>query len=227
MIPLLGARPPYWSKTSATYCRAGLPMDRSNYSIWLGRSNYSLIRANLIAKRTVMLHGRSSQNQEINANFGFVIFKFFRFRLTIWGLLCSFMHATCRYNPGQNYVGQACRITASTIDQFFTWKQTFFGPNPTFPPPPPPPSPHTLLFVRKGLPTSRPTLHRGGKGGASEYCSNSGKKHFVPHTLARIVALANSLTTPAVYCTTTITNTESLQFKRANVTSNHRGNLVD
>ena len=26
--------------------------------------------------------------------------------------------------------------TASTIDQFFTWKQTFFGLIPTFPPPP-------------------------------------------------------------------------------------------
>ena len=28
-----------------------------------------------------------------------------------------------------------------------------------------------------------------GKGGASEYCSNSGNRHFVPHILARIVAL--------------------------------------
>ena len=28
----------------------------------------------------------------------------------------------------------------------------------------------------------------GGKGGASEHCSNSGKRHFVPHILARIVA---------------------------------------
>ena len=60
----------------------------------------------------------------------------------------------------------------------------------------PPPSPHAMLFVRKGLPTSRPALHRGGgggggggKGGASEYCSNSGKRHFVPHILARIVVL--------------------------------------
>ena len=62
-------------------------------------------------------------------------------------------------------------------------KQTFFGPNPTFPP-----SPHAMLFVRKGLPTRRPTLHRGGRGERrSEYCSNSGKRHFVPHILARIV----------------------------------------
>ena len=85
--------------------------------------------------------------------------------------------------------------TASTIDQFFTWKQTFFGPNPTFPPSPSPSPP--MLFVRKGLPISRPTLHRGGgggggvKGGASEYCSNSGKRHFVPHILARIVERAH------------------------------------
>ena len=83
------------------------------------------------------------------------------------------------YNPGQNYVGQA-----------------FFGPNPT-PPPPAPPPPHAMLFVRKGLPTSRPTLHPGrggggggGEGGASEYCSNSGKRHFVRHILARIVCTA-------------------------------------
>ena len=73
--------------------------------------------------------------------------------------------------------------TASTIDQFFRWKQMFFGPNSTFPP-----SPHAMLFVRKGLPKSCPTLYRGwGKGGASEYCSNSGKWHRVPHILARIV----------------------------------------
>ena len=49
------------------------------------------------------------------------------------------------------------------------------------------PSPHARLFVRKGLPTSRPHCI-GGKGGASEYCSNSAKRHFVPHILARIVA---------------------------------------
>ena len=49
--------------------------------------------------------------------------------------------------------------TASTIDQFFTWKQTFLGPYSTFPP-----SPHAMLFIRKGLPKSRPTLHQGGRG---------------------------------------------------------------
>ena len=72
--------------------------------------------------------------------------------------------------------------TASTIDQFFTWKPTFFGPNPTFPP-----SPHAMLLVGKGC--RRFVQHCiGGKGEASEYWSNSGKRNFVPHILARIVA---------------------------------------
>ena len=34
---------------------------------------------------------------------------------------------------------------------------------------PPPPSPHAMLFVRKGLPRSRPTLHQGG---VTEDCRN-------------------------------------------------------
>ena len=72
--------------------------------------------------------------------------------------------------------------TASTIDQFFTWKQTFFGPNATSPPPPP------CNVVRKErLADESSNIVSGGKGGASEYCSNSGKRHFVPHILARIV----------------------------------------
>ena len=67
------------------------------------------------------------------------------------------------YNPGQNYVGQA-----------------FFGPNPT--PPPPPASPHAMLFVRKGLPTSRPTLHPGGvgEGGSERILQQFGKKALCP-----------------------------------------------
>ena len=76
--------------------------------------------------------------------------------------------------------------TASTIDQFFTWKQTFFGPNTTSPPPPLPP----CNVVRKEtLADESSNIASGGKGGASEYCSNSGKRHFVPHILARIVDL--------------------------------------
>ena len=68
--------------------------------------------------------------------------------------------------------------TASTIDQFFTWKQTFFGPNPTSPPPFP-----YAMFVGKGLPTSRPTLHgRGGagEGGSERILQQSGKKALCP-----------------------------------------------
>ena len=92
------------------------------------------------------------------------------------------------YNPGQNYVGKACRMHCLDHRSVFTWKQTFFGPNPTFPPPPPPSSPHAMLFVRKGLPTSRATLHRGGRGERANIAAIREKRNFVPHILARIVA---------------------------------------
>ena len=46
---------------------------------------------------------------------------------------------------------------------------------------------HAMLFVRKGLPKSRPTLHPGGRG-SERILQQFGKKHFVPHILARIVA---------------------------------------
>ena len=76
--------------------------------------------------------------------------------------------------------------TASTIDQFFTWKQTFFGPNPTFLPIPP------CNVVRKErLADESSNIASGGKGGASEYCSSSGKRHFDPHILARIVYITH------------------------------------
>ena len=102
----------------------------------------------------------------------------------------SFIGKRYSYNPGQNYVGQACRMhcldhrSVFHMETSVIWAKSYF-----------PPSPHAMLFVRKGLPTSRPTLHRGGggrgggggKGGASENCSNSGKRHFVPHILARIL----------------------------------------
>ena len=63
------------------------------------------------------------------------------------------------YNPGQNYVGQACRMHCFDNRSVFhmetnvLWAKSYL-----------PPSPHAMLFVRKGLPTSRPTLHRGGRG---------------------------------------------------------------
>ena len=63
------------------------------------------------------------------------------------------------------------------------------------PPPfslPPPPSPFLPLppcnVVRKErLAEESSNIASGGKGGAGEYCSNSGKRHSVPHILARIV----------------------------------------
>ena len=77
--------------------------------------------------------------------------------------------------------------TASTIDQFFTWKQTFFGPNSTFPPTPPPPLPPCNVVHKERLAEESSNIASAGKGGTSEYCRNSGKSHSVPHILARIV----------------------------------------
>ena len=42
-----------------------------------------------------------------------------------------------------------------------------------------PPSTHVMLFVRKGLPTSRPTLHRG-EGGSERILQQFGKKALCP-----------------------------------------------
>ena len=41
------------------------------------------------------------------------------------------------------------------------------------------PSPHAMWFVRKGLPTSRPTLHRGGRG-SERILQQFGKKALCP-----------------------------------------------
>ena len=76
--------------------------------------------------------------------------------------------------------------TASTIDQFFTWKQTLFGPNRTFFPLPP-----CNVGRKERLADESSNIASGGKGGASEYCSNSAKRHFVPHLLARIVYITH------------------------------------
>ena len=46
-------------------------------------------------------------------------------------------------------------------------------------PPPPPAFPHAMLFVRKGLPKSRPTLHRGGRG-SERLLQQFGKKALCP-----------------------------------------------
>ena len=85
--------------------------------------------------------------------------------------------------------------TASTIDQFFTWKQTFFGPNPTSspPPPPPPPLPQCNVIRKEGFPTSRPTLHRGGRGKRANIAAIR-ENGTLSHTfLARIVANVKGL----------------------------------
>ena len=83
------------------------------------------------------------------------------------------------------------KCTASTIDQFFTWKPTFFGPNPTFPP-----SPHAMLFVRKGLPTSRPTLHQGGRGERAKTAAIR-EKDTLSHTFWPGLSISRTFTTNA------------------------------
>ena len=85
------------------------------------------------------------------------------------------------YNPGQNYVGQACRmhcldhLSVIHMETNVLWAKSYL----------PPPSPHAMLFVRKGLPTSRPTLHRGGgegggEGGSKRILQQLGKKALCP-----------------------------------------------
>ena len=69
--------------------------------------------------------------------------------------------------------GKLAECTASTIDQFFTWNQTFFGPNPTFPP-----SPHAMLFVRKDWSGER--AGGGEAGGSERILQQFGKKALCP-----------------------------------------------
>ena len=56
--------------------------------------------------------------------------------------------------------------TASTIDQFFTWKPTFFGPNPTFPTPPP--LPPCNVVRKERLSDESSDIASGGGGGGGE-----------------------------------------------------------
>ena len=51
----------------------------------------------------------------------------------------------------------------------------------------PSPSPPCNVVRKERLADESSNIASGGKGGASEYCRNSGKRHFVPHILARIV----------------------------------------
>ena len=78
------------------------------------------------------------------------------------------------YNPGQNYVGQDCRMHCLDHRSVFhmetnvLWAKSYL-----------PPSPYAMLFVRKGLPMSRPTLHRG-EGGSERILQQFGKKAICP-----------------------------------------------
>ena len=49
-----------------------------------------------------------------------------------------------------------------------------------------PPLPPCNVVRKERLADQSSNIASGGKGGASENCSNSGKRHFVPHILAMI-----------------------------------------
>ena len=89
------------------------------------------------------------------------------------------------YNPGQNYVGQACRMHCLDHRSVFHMETNVLWAKFYLPPLPP------CNVVRKErlAEESSNIASGGGKGGASEYCRNSGKRHSVSHILARIVVL--------------------------------------
>ena len=60
----------------------------------------------------------------------------------------------------------------------------------------PPPSPHAMLFVRKGLPTSRPTLHRGGRGERAKTAAIR-EKDTLSHTFWPWLSISRTFTTNA------------------------------
>ena len=150
----------YFDQISARPNCALYPRIRSCNSVKrLNFSSNSYIRMENMQKVTNINHVkfdiRTLDNMEVT--------RTFMFNLHIQTILAKIMW------------DKFAECTASTIDQFFTWKQTFFGPNPTFTP-----SPHAILFVRKGLPMSRPTLHRGGEGGSERILQQFGKKALCP-----------------------------------------------
>ena len=61
---------------------------------------------------------------------------------------------------------------------------------------PSPPSPHAMLFVRKGLPTSRPTLHRGGRGERANIAAIR-EKRTLSHTFWPGLSISRTFTTNA------------------------------
>ena len=58
------------------------------------------------------------------------------------------------------------------------------------------PSPHAMLFVRKGLPTSRPTLHRGGRGERANIAAIR-EKGTLTHTFWPLLSISRTFTTNA------------------------------
>ena len=91
------------------------------------------------------------------------------------------------YNLGQNYVGKACSVHCLDHRSVFHMKTNVLWAKSYLPPLPP------CNVVRKErlADESSNIASGGGKGGASQYCNNSGKRHFVPHILAMIVGKAN------------------------------------
>ena len=95
------------------------------------------------------------------------------------------------YNPGQNYVGQACRMHCLDHRSVFhmetnvLWAKSYF-----------PPLPHAMLFVRKGLPTSRPTLHRGRRGERAKTAAIR-EKDTLSHTFWPGLSISRTFTTNA------------------------------
>ena len=59
-----------------------------------------------------------------------------------------------------------------------------------------PPSPHAMLFVRKCLPTSRPTLHRGGRGERANTAAIR-KIGTLSHTFLPGLSISRTFTTNA------------------------------
>ena len=83
--------------------------------------------------------------------------------------------------------------TASTIDQFFTWKPTFFGPYPTFPPP------TCNVARRERLADESSNIASGGEGGSERILQQFGKKalcptHFGQHCLYHALSLQTPIT---------------------------------
>ena len=117
--------------------------------------------------------------------------------LSVWGALPKqwvkplYVRSFEIYNPGQNYVGQACRMhcldewSVFHMETNVLWAKFYL-----------PPSPHAMLFVRKGLPKSRPTLHQGGRRERANIAGNR-EKGTVSHTFSPGLSESRTFTTNA------------------------------